>query len=43
MGLYTVGACSAFPHSSLGYRPSALEAIEPNWLEIAAGLTHQVV
>ena len=31
------------PHSSLGYRPPAPEAIEPNWLEIAAGLTHQVV
>ncbi|MBM4415298.1 MAG: transposase, partial [Chloroflexi bacterium] len=31
------------PHSSLGYRPPAPEAIEPNWLEIAARLTHQVL
>ena len=31
------------PHSSLGYRPPAPEAIELNWLEIAAGLTQQVV
>ncbi|MBM4415300.1 MAG: IS3 family transposase [Chloroflexi bacterium] len=31
------------PHSSLGYRPPAPEAIEPNRLEIAARLTQQVV
>lgn len=31
------------PHSSLGYRPPAPEAIETSWLEIAARLTHQVV
>lgn len=31
------------PHSSLAYRPPAPEAIEPNWLEITARLTHQVV
>ena len=31
------------PHSSLGYRPPAPEAVEPSWLEIAARLTHQVV
>ena len=31
------------PHSSLGYRPPAPEAVETNWLEIAARLTHQVV
>jgi transposase InsO family protein len=31
------------PHSSLGYRPPAPEAIEPNWLEITARLTQQVV
>ena len=31
------------PPSSLGYRPPAPEAIKTNWLEIAAGLTHQVV
>jgi len=31
------------PHSSLGYRPPAPETIEPNWLEIAARLTHQVL
>jgi len=31
------------PHSSLGYRPPAPEAIESNGSEIAAGLTHQVV
>jgi transposase InsO family protein len=30
------------PHSSLGDRPPAPEAIEPNWMEIAARLTHQV-
>ena len=31
------------PHSALGYRPPAPEAIEPSWIEIAAGLTHHVV
>ncbi len=31
------------PHSSLGYRPPAPEAIETSWIEIAARLTHQVV
>ena len=31
------------PHSSLGYRPPAPEAVETSWLEIAARLTHQVV
>ena len=31
------------PHSSLGYRPPAPEAMEANWLEVAARLTHQVV
>ena len=31
------------PHSSLGYRPPAPEAIKPSWIEIASRLTHQVV
>lgn len=31
------------PHSSLGYRPPAPEAVETSWLEIAARLTQQVV
>jgi putative transposase len=31
------------PHSSLGYRPPAPEAIETSWIEVASRLTHQVV
>jgi putative transposase len=31
------------PHSSLGYRPPAPEAVEPSWIEVASRLTHQVV
>ncbi len=31
------------PHSSLGYRPPAPEAVETSWLVNAARLTHQVV
>ena len=31
------------PQSALGYRAPAPEAIEPSWIEVAAGLTHQVV
>jgi putative transposase len=31
------------PHSALGYRPPAPEAIEPSWIEVASRLTHEVV